>query len=67
MSKDSLVVNLWGVYAVLSRVRTRAGIMLNTKLDLKRSFRVSEKLLSFDRWIKAAEEECLRKFHSFES
>ena len=55
MSKDSLVVNSWGykfeswVYVVLSRVRTRTRLMLNTKLDLKRSFSVPEKLLSFER------------------
>ena len=55
MSKDSLVVNLWGfkfenwVYVVISRVRKRTMLMLNTKLDLKRSFKVPEKLFSFKR------------------
>ena len=32
------------VYVVLSRVRKRAGLVLNTKLDLKRDFKVPERL-----------------------
>ena len=41
-SKDSLIVNSWSytfanwVYVVLSRVRTRSGLLLNKKLDLKK-------------------------------
>ena len=43
-SKDSLIVNSWSytfanwVYVVLSRVRTRSGLLLNKKLDLKKSY-----------------------------
>ena len=41
-SKDSLIVNSWSytfvnwVYVVLSRVRTRSGLILNKKLDLNK-------------------------------
>ena len=54
MSKDALIVNSWGygfenwVYAVLSRVRTRSGLFLNKKLNLKKKFKVPEKLLNFE-------------------
>ena len=52
MSLDNLVVNSWTwdykfenwVYVVLLRVRKRAGFGLNKKLDLKREFKVPEKL-----------------------
>ena len=73
MSLDDLVVNSWAyrfenwVYVVLSRVRTRAGLSLNTKLDLKKSFKVPEKLLSFEKRMRAREEHYLRTVHGFES
>ena len=58
MSKDALIINSWGygfenwVYVVLSRVRTRAGLVLNVKLDLHRKFKVPEKLLKFEEAMK---------------
>ena len=73
MSKDSLVVNFGGynfknwVYVVLSRVRTRAGLMLNCKLDLHKNFKVPEQLLSFERRMKEREEEYLKTVHGIES
>ena len=73
MSLDNLVVNSWGykfenwVYVVLSRVRKRKGLGLNKKLDLKREFKVPEKLLSFERRMKLREEAYLREVHGFES
>ena len=73
MSLDNLVVNSWGyqfenwVYVVLSRVRTRGGLILNRKLDMKRRFKVPDKLLSFERRMKRREEDYLRRVHGFES
>ena len=73
MSLDNLVVNSWGyafenwVYVVLSRVRKRAGLILNTKLDLKWDFKVPEKLLSFERRMRIREKQYLREVHGFES
>ena len=54
MSNDALIVNSWGygfenwVYVVLSRVRTRSGLFLNKKLNLKKKFKVPENLLNFE-------------------
>ena len=55
------------VYVGLSRVRRRAGLVLNTKLDLKRDFKVPEKLLSFERRMRVREEKYLREVHGFQS
>ena len=55
------------MYVVLSRVRKRAGLILNTKLDLKRDFKVPEKLLSFERRMRIREKQYLREVHGFES
>ena len=44
VSKDTLIVNSWDygfeswVYFVLSRVRTRLGLLLNKNFDLKKKF-----------------------------
>ena len=49
VSMYTLIVNSWGygwdnwVYVVLSRVRTRLGLFLSKKLDLKKKFKVPEK------------------------
>ena len=69
MSKDALIVNSWDygfehwVYVVLSRVRTRSGLFLNKKLDLKKKFRVPEKLLKFEERMKEKERQYLKQFH----
>ena len=69
MSKDSLIVNSWGygfenwVYVVLSRVRTRSGLILNKKLDLKERFKVPDKLLKFEERMKEKETQYLKQFH----
>ena len=69
MSKDALIVNSWGygfenwVYVVLSRVRTRSGLFLNKKLDLKKKFKVPEKLLKFKERMKEKERQYLKQFH----
>ena len=69
MSKDALIVNSWGygfenwVYVVLSRVRTRSGLFLNKKLDLKKKFKVPEKLLKFEERMKEKERQYLKQFH----
>ena len=69
MSKDSLIINSWGygfenwVYVVLSRVRTRAGLILNAKLDLRKKFKVPEKLLKFEERMKARENKYLDDYH----
>ena len=68
-SKDSLIVNSWSytfanwVYVVLSRVRTRSGLLLNKKLDLKKTFTVPDKLLRFEERMKEKETEYLTQFH----
>ena len=41
--------------------------MLNKKLDMKRRFKVPDKLLSFERRLKRREEDYLSKVHGFES
>ena len=67
MSKDTLIVNSWGygfdnwVYVVLSRVRTRSGLVLSAKLDLHKKFKVPEKLLQFEERMKAREEQYLEQ------
>ena len=72
MSKDALIVNSWGygfenwVYVVLSRVRTRSGLFLNKKLDLKKKFKVPEKLLKFEVRMKERESQYLKMFHNFD-
>ena len=72
MSKDWLIVNSWSytfenwVYVVLSRVRTRSGLFLNKKLDLRKRFRVPEKLLAFEERMKVKEREYLKEFYNFE-
>ena len=72
MSKDALIVNSWGygfenwVYVVLSRVRTRSGLFLNKKLDLKKKFKVPEKLLNFEVRMKERERQYLKMFHNFD-
>ena len=69
MSKDSLIINSWGygfenwVYVVLSRVRTRAGLILNAKLDLRKKFKVPEKLLKVEERMKARENKYLDEYH----
>ena len=69
MSLDFLNVNSWGynvenwVYAVLSRARGRAGLSLNKILDMKKKFKVSEKLLSFECRMKKREAEYLNTVH----
>ena len=69
MSKDTLIVNSWGygfenwVYVVLSRVRTRSGLFLNCKLDLKKKFKVPEKLLKFEERMKEKERQYLKQVH----
>ena len=71
MSMDALIVNSWGcgwdnwVYVVLSRVRTRSGLFLSKKLDLKKKFKVLEKLLSFEER-KEKEEQYLKQFHGID-
>ena len=68
-SKDSLIVNSWSytfvnwVYVVLSRVRTRSGLLLNKKLDLKKTFTVPDKLLQFEERMKEKETQYLKQFH----
>ena len=69
MSLDFLNVNSWGynvenwVYVVLSRARGRAGLSLNKMLDMKKKFKVSEKLLSFECRMKKREAEYLNTVH----
>ena len=69
MSKDSLIINSWGygfenwVYVVLSRVRTRAGLVINEKLDLRKKFKVPEKLVKFEERMKAKETKYLDDYH----
>ena len=69
MSKDSLIVNSWGcgfehwVYVVLSRVRTRSGLILNKKLDLKKRFKLPDKLLKLEERMKEKETQYLKQFH----
>ena len=69
MSKDTLIINSWGygfenwVYVVLSRVRTRAGLILNAKLDLHKKFKVPEKLLKFEERMKEKENKYLDEYH----
>ena len=71
MSMDALIVNSWGcgwdnwVYVVLSRVQTRSGLFLSKKLDLKKKFKVLEKLLSFEER-KEKEEQYLKQFHGID-
>ena len=48
---------------MLSRVRTRSGLILSRKLDLKKKFKVPEKLLNFKERMKEKEEQYLRQFH----
>ena len=68
MSKDTLIINSWGygfenwVYVVLSRVRTRVGLILNAKLDLYKKFKVPEKLLRFEGRMKEREEKYLKEY-----
>ena len=47
------------MYVVLSRVRTRSGLFLNKKLDLKKKFKVPEKLLNFEVRMKERERETI--------
>ena len=69
MSKDALIINYWGygfenlVYVVLSRVRTRVGLILNAKLDLHQKFKVPEKLLKCEGRMKARENNYLNEYH----
>ena len=69
MSIDALIVNSrgceWGnwVYVVLSRVWTRSGLFLSKKLDLKKKFKVPEKLLNFEERMKEKEGQYLKQFH----
>ena len=62
MSKDIIVVNSWsyrcpnGVYVVLSRVRTLAGLYLIEPLDLQRSFNVPDCLIRFEQRLKDLKE-----------
>ena len=69
MSKDSLIINSWGygfenwVFVVLSRVWTRAGLLLNVQLDLHKKFKVPEKLLKFEERMKARENKYLDEYH----
>ena len=69
MSKDSLIINSWGygfenwVYVVLLRVRTRAGLIINAKLDLRKKFKVPEKLVKFEERMKAKETKYLDDCH----
>ena len=51
------------VYVVLSRVRTRSGLILNKKLDLKKRFKVPDKLLKFEEGMKENERQYLKQFH----
>ena len=51
---------------VLSRVRTRSGLFLNKKLDLKKMFKVPEKLLNFEVRMKERERQYLKMFHNFD-
>ena len=66
---DALMVNSWSygfenwVYVVLSRVRTRSGLFLSKKLDLKKKFKVPEKLLNFEERMKEKEGQYLKQFH----
>ena len=70
MSNDALIVNSWGygfenwVYVVLSRVRTRSGLFLNKKLNLKKKFKVPENLLNFEVRMKERERQYLKMFHN---
>ena len=69
MFKDTLIINSRGygfenlVYVVLSRVRTRAGLILNAKLDLCKKFKVPEKLLKFEERMREREEKYLKDYH----
>ena len=54
------------MYVVLSRVRTRSGLFLNKKLDLKKKFKVPEKLLNFEVRMKERERQYLKMFHNFD-
>ena len=73
MSLDYLNVNSWGynfenwVYVVLSRARKRKGLSLNKKLDMKKKFKVPQKLLSFESRMKQREEQYLSTVHQMES
>ena len=51
------------VYVVLSRVRTRSGLLLNKKFDLKKTFTVPDKLLQFEERVKEKETQYLTQFH----
>ena len=68
MSIDTVIVNSWGygcdncLYVVLSSVRTRSGLFLNKKLDLKKKFKVPENLLSVEERMKEKEEQYLKQF-----
>ena len=55
------------LYVVLSRVRTRSGLFLNKKLDLKKKFKVPEKLLTFEERMKDREKKYLKEFHNFDN
>ena len=48
---------------MLSRVRTRSGLILSRKLDLKKKLKVPEKLLNFKERMKEKEERYLKQFH----
>ena len=67
MSKDTLIVNSWNygfanwIYVVLSRVRTLSGLYLCTPLDMNKSFKVPEKLVQFEAWMKLRETTFLNK------
>ena len=50
------------MYVVLSRVQTRSGLFLSKKLDLKKKFKVPEKLLSFKERMKEKEEHYIKQF-----
>ena len=54
------------MYVVLSRVRTRSGLFLNKKLDLKKKFKVPEKLLKFEERMKEKERQYLKQVHDFD-
>ena len=51
-------------YKGCPRVRTRSGLFLSKKLDLKKKFKVPKKLLNFEKRMKEKEEQYLKQFHN---
>ena len=73
MNEDTLVIDGWGygfenwVYVVLSGVRTRAGLVLNAKLNLHKKSRVPEKMLELEERMRERETKYLENYHGRKS